>query len=118
MAGNDIPDSRFVDDPRLEFLHVQGDVPQTWREKIRDKTIKLRRLTEEVCDRGGGYIVTMDADDLVSDRLTRHVARTDNKIGYIFQSGYLLNVAGKRFGLVDDFPNHCGTCAVFYLGRK
>ena len=118
VAGNDIPVSRFIHDPRLEFLQVQGDVPQTWRERIQDKAIKLRRLVEEVCDRDGGYVVTMDADDLVSNLLTRHVARTDNKIGYIFQSGYLFNVAGKRFDLVNDFPNHCGTCAVFYLGEN
>jgi hypothetical protein len=118
VAGNDIPASRFIDDSRLEFLNVRRDVPRTWREKIHDKTIKLRRLVEEVCERGGGYVVTMDADDLLSNRLVRHIALTDNKTGYIFQSGYLFNVAGKQFRMVHDFSNHCGTCAVFYLGEN
>jgi len=118
VACNDVPASRFIDDPRLEFLRVGGEVPQTWQEKIRDKTIKLRRIVEEVCHRGGGYVVMMDADDLVSNRLTQHIARTDNQIGYLFQSGYLFNVAGKRFRLANDFPNHCGTCAVFYVGKN
>ncbi|CAA2140262.1 hypothetical protein HYPP_01852 [Hyphomicrobium sp. ghe19] len=118
VACNDVPASRFIYDPRLEFLHVEGAVPQTWGEKIRDKTIKLRRIAEEVCRRGGGYVVMMDADDLVSNRLTRHIASTDNKIGYLFQAGYLFNVAGQSFGLTNDFPIHCGTCAVFYVGEN
>ncbi|MCK9361790.1 hypothetical protein M0Q28_06240 [Patescibacteria group bacterium] len=118
VAGTDIPASRFIGDPRFEFFTVRQDVPQTWREKIHDKTMKLRRLVEEVCERGGGYVVTMDADDLVSNRLAQHIALTDNKIGYIFQSGYLFNVAGKQFRRVHNFSKHCGTCAVFYLGKN
>jgi hypothetical protein len=118
VACNDVPASRFIHDPRLEFLSIVGKVPQTWQEKIRDKTIKLRTVVDEVCHRGGGYVVMMDADDLVSNRLTQYITSTDNKIGYLFQSGYLFNVAGRSFRLTHDFPIHCGTCGVFYLGEN
>jgi len=117
VACNEIPNSSLASDSRLSFLSIQGHKPQTLQERRQDKSKKLRRLIEEVRARGPGYVILMDADDLISNRLVDYIRTSNNKNGYLFQSGYLLNVAGKRFRKTRNFPTHCGTCAAFYLSH-
>ena len=117
IACHDEPVTSFDTHPRLHKLVIEeaGPGSDDNEGQGRDKQIKIRRLIEEVCRRGGGYLVRMDADDLVSCRLAEFIHTTNNRRGYTLQSGYILNLGRRYFQYVDNFARHCGSCAVFYL---
>lgn len=115
VACHEIPDMRDIADPRLEFLAADNPRPHDIPSQMLDKAAKIRRVAEEICRRGGGYFVLMDADDLVSNRLAAHIRADDNRRGYLMETGYILNVARRQFELAAPFWQHCGTCAVFHL---
>lgn len=119
LACHEQPAVKGIDDPRLVTLtcNVPSPGKQVARQFI-DKRYKLRMLLEHVCRSGGGYLVMMDADDLVSRRLTAHIRADDNGRGYLFRRGYILSKARRRFRLVEDFYRHSGTSAVFHLRQS
>jgi hypothetical protein len=118
IACHDVPVTRFSGDSRLEYLPIGHTVPVSVAEQTNDKQIKLRMLAEAVCQAGGGYMVLMDADDLVSRHLARFIRNDDNRLGYSIQQGYIWNIQRGYFYKVNDFPRHCGSCSVFYLEPK
>ena len=117
VACHERPDSKFKDDPRLHFLPVAYDAPTSIHEQTQDKQTKIRILLEDVCRRGGGYVVLMDADDLVSRHLAAYIRADNNRRGYSLDLGYILNARRKQIRQVSNFSKHCGSCAVFYLEK-
>eukprot|EP01037_Dinobryon_pediforme_P009578 gene9578-9655_t len=115
VACHERPESRFIDDPRLQFVPVTYEAPTTIAEQTQDKQTKIRILVENICRRGGGYIVMMDADDLVSKHLAAYIKADNNRRGYSLDLGYILNARRKQIRQVRNFSKHCGSCAVFYL---
>lgn len=115
VACHERPDLDGFDDSRLEFLAADNPRPDDVPSQMHDKGAKIRRVAEEICRRGGGYFVLMDADDLVSNRLAAHIRTDDNRRGYLMETGYILNVARRQFAPAAPFWQHCGTCAVFHL---
>lgn len=115
VACHERPELDGFNDPRLDFLDADNPRPTDVPSQMHDKGAKIRRVAEEICRRGGGYFVLMDADDLVSNRLAAHIRADDNQRGYVMETGYILNVARRKFEPVAPFWQHCGTCAVFHL---
>lgn len=117
IACHEQPVTSFDAHPGLHKLVIEDAPPDSHDNEGqgRDKQVKIRRLIEEVCRRGGGYLVLMDADDLVSCRLAEFIHTTNNRRGYTIRSGYILNLGRRHFQYVDNFARHCGSCAVFYL---
>lgn len=117
VACNEIPQTRFNKDPRVEFLQVEGPVPADIREMRRDKHAKRARISREISKLGVGYAIPVDADDLVSNRLTGYIMEDDNRIGYFFQTGYTYDAKTGAIKLSKGFHRLCGTCAVLYIDR-
>jgi hypothetical protein len=115
IACNEIPQTRFNGNPRVRYLQLEGDVPKTIDEMRRDRTKKRNRLSDEVAHLGGGYAVRMDADDLVSNRLTRYIMEDNNRNGYYFKTGYTYNAKNGALKLSKAFNKLCGTCGVIYI---
>lgn len=116
IACNETPQTRFNDDPRVRYLPVEGKVPKTIEEMRRDRSGKRKMLSDAVADLGGGYAVRMDADDLVSNRLTRFIMEDDNRTGYCFRTGYTYDAANGALKLSRSFHQLCGTCGAIYVG--
>jgi hypothetical protein len=115
IACNEVPDSRFAQDGRVRFFQMEGTPPANIKEMRRDTRAKRARVIDEVAASGGGYVVRVDADDLISNRLTRHIMSDDNRVGYVFKRGYTYNMVTKEFRLSRSFNKLCGTCGVIFL---
>lgn len=116
VACNEIPQTRFNDDPRVQYLPIEGPVPADIDEMRRDKHTKRARLSQEIAKLGGGYAIPVDADDLLSNRLTSFIMKDDNRTGYCFQTGYTFDAKSGAIKLSTNFHRLCGTCGVVYIG--
>jgi hypothetical protein len=87
---------------------------------MRDKYRKKISNVLQIKERGGGYIIIFDADDLASKNVVKYIREKNAPYGYIFQKGYVLDYSS---GLIADIPGAwksnfdkvCGSCAALYL---
>lgn len=84
----------------------------TYAEREHDKWVKLHQGLCEVRRLGGGYVMFMDADDLVSNRLVQHVIDHQPKSGYTFRTGYHLFEGSKWLYRYNDFDLYCGSSSI------
>ena len=120
VAGTDRPDLAIPIDERFEFIAVE-QMPAVDRSVFINDAIRKRyRIAQRLRERGGGYLMLADADDLVSSRLVAHVLSTRDPNGYSVAQGYMFDAArgwlapfpftaNTRF----DWESH--TCTVFAL---
>ena len=118
IVGHDRPDLAELADRRVTFLQTAIARPETGKQKQIDQIHKRRIAAAEIGRRGGGYIMVVDADDLVDHRIVSFVRRDRHPVGYMVRAGYVLDDATGRIGLLPDrrrvqqFWSNCGTCAV------
>jgi len=120
IMGHEQPSIAELDDPRVTFLRAPFASPRDPSEYMRDKARKKRHNARHIRARGGGYILFMDADDLVSRHLVKHISATGHPHGYIFKRGYVLDyqsgaiapLPGPRMAGFDQF---CGSCAAIHF---
>jgi hypothetical protein len=71
---------------------------------------KGRRILAGLLHAGrNGYVMVVDDDDLVSNRLADFVARHDGAPGWYVQRGYMWPTAGRMLYAHDDFSRYCGS---------
>ncbi|PCH59216.1 MAG: hypothetical protein COC05_07490 [Gammaproteobacteria bacterium] len=111
VACTDIPEHPA--DERIEIIvveleerHTKGTGMDKWN-KIHAMCIRIREL-------GGGFIMPVDADDLVSNKVSRLVNESGGQVGYYANTGYEYDEKAKRITFAPKFYNLCGTCAVMY----
>ena len=78
IACHEVPTTRDRDS-RVTFLEATFSRPRDGLEQMYDKRSKKIMLAEEVCRRGGGYLMLLDSDDLVSNRLAEFVTQQHNQ---------------------------------------
>jgi hypothetical protein len=113
LACHETPDTPSVKDPRVTILQTDCPIPTTFAEQMFDKHRKKRICTAELKQRGGGYIMFMDADDMVSRRLVSYVRRRRSNSGYIITKGYQYNSMTQRYCRLLAFDKRCGSCGIF-----
>ncbi len=113
VACHDVPEVEGARDARVTFLVSHEKVPATFDEQMRDKHIKRRMIAAELRRRGGGYLMAVDADDLVSNRVAQFVQLDLNPNGYIIDSGYELDFASGRVRVSPRFNRFCGSSGIF-----
>lgn len=99
----------------ISFLQTKREKPADRTAQLFDKRHKKMLLAEEVCRRGGGYMVMLDSDDLVSNRLASHILENHNERGFSINVGYTLDVGKRSLRQTSNFAQVCGSCAIFYL---
>lgn len=115
VACHEIPDIRQKDDPRVAFVTTRHMIPASPPMQMFDKRHKKVLLVREHCRRGGGYMMLLDSDDLVSDRLAAHVLADDNRSGYLIRDGYTYDAGAAALERVQDFDDRCGSSSIFFL---
>jgi hypothetical protein len=60
----------------------------------------------------GGYLMFLDADDLVHRELVSYVLSQQHPHGYLLKYGYELNARTNTVRRVKNFDQICGSCAV------
>ena len=122
IACDRMPDLAFATDDRLEFLPVSSPVISTREEGDIDAGRKRWLIARWFTLGGGGYLMFLDADDLVSNRLVSFVHKTRHQSGYVFETGYGLSVATQSVlpipqpGIADaPFHQMCGSSTIVLL---
>jgi hypothetical protein len=114
IACHELPTIRSGDS-RLTFLQAKHSRPRDRLEQMFDKRAKKIMLAEEICRRGGGYLMLLDSDDLVSNQLVEFVLKQDNKRGYLVNEGYIYDAQLRQLAAVSDFDQVCGSSVIPYL---
>jgi len=121
VVGSDAPDLTVKVDQRFEFLSARTMQAGEGRDAgRRDSGYKRWLGKREVAERGGGFLMFCDADDLIERSVVAFVRRTNHPFGYIVGRGLLYDAARGRASplpmksaLTRSFDQHCGTCGVF-----
>jgi hypothetical protein len=122
LCSHDRPEIPEMDDPRIRFVHARFRRAKHPAEFLDDKINKRKTTLLEIRKRGEGYVIHQDADDLLSNRLFDHIARTQEPHGYIYTQGYLMDFETGYIAPVPgmwnrSFDQVCGSCAAIRLGR-
>ncbi len=112
VACHEVPEVSAKDDRRLEFLPVEFPPPIYRDEGIVDKHRKREVIAKRLRDLGGGYLMYVDSDDLVSNRMVDFVRSDQAPHGYILKTGYELDYARKKIRLAPRFHFRSGSCAI------
>jgi hypothetical protein len=120
ITGHDRPALPELDDPRVTFLAAPFDPPRHQDEFRPDKHRKRGHSARHIRALGGGYIVLMDADDLVSRHLVLYIRGKAHPNGYIFKHGYSMDwesgaIAPLPGSMGIDFDRYCGSCAAIHF---
>lgn len=123
VCGHDRPQIQEMDDPRVEFLVSDIPRPRSPKEYRRDKMRKRRIIAYRFREIGGGYLMPIDADDLVRKDLVEYVLSDDNGRGYSIRNGfawdYKNDIVAPVPGAWDaTFDQICGSSAVFYFSEE
>jgi hypothetical protein len=122
VACNRVPDLDVDIDDRLEFVIMDHQPAVSYLEGNIDAGAKRWQIAHNFVNQGGGYLMFLDADDLVSKRLVEFVGQTRHPWGYIFEHGYALDAELNRVLPLprpgsNDVPFHqiCGSSTVVRL---
>jgi hypothetical protein len=120
ISGHERPDISQLNDQRIIFIESTFKKPTDPSEYMRDKYRKKVSNILQVKERGGGYTIIFDADDLASKNLVKYIRGEDAPYGYIFQKGYVLDYSSGLIASIpgawkSNFDKVCGSCAALYL---
>jgi hypothetical protein len=120
LAAQDLPDFFPEIDLDIVHIHTPWTVEDDKSHKLRDKRWKKTSLLRYVRQAGGGYVMMLDADDLVSDRLVEYVLQDRNENGYIIENGYAYDWKADLIAPIPGvwgktFDSVCGSCSVIYF---
>ena len=122
MAVHDRP-RIAVPDRRVEIVEVDWPVEPPGPHND-DSGRKKHRLSDMVRDRGGGYLMVLDADDWVDRDLVAAARATigEAEVGALVETGLALDFATLRSAplphpALEGLPFHrfCGSCGVVLL---
>lgn len=121
ISCHEIPETRFTNDPRIEFLQVDFEPPMLKKDagdrwiKEADKGKKIKLATDYAKNRGAKYIMTVDADDCISNKICDYVHKNakDSISGWYVKKGYLYP-EGKKYSFLNlkNFNTLCGSCVI------
>ncbi|HZP19811.1 MAG TPA: glycosyltransferase family A protein [Bauldia sp.] len=119
------PELDFAPDRRLTILAAPSRPPSSLREGDNDAGAKRWEIAAHFVRGGGGYLMFLDADDWVSNRLVDHVRRTRHPVGYVLEDGYACDLASRKVmpiptpGIADArFDLSCGSSIILRLDQS
>lgn len=114
IACHDIPDVREEYKPFITFLPIDTPPPDSLSLMRQDKGRKKREIAVHLRQQGGGYLMFLDADDLVHKKLVEHALAQQAEHGYILKHGYMYYTGARKIMPVEGvFDQQCGSCAIF-----
>jgi hypothetical protein len=116
IVGHEYPDITEMNDKRITFIRCFFDKPKDRAQSLLDKRRKRIIGALYISKKRGGYIIWLDADDLVSRKLVQYMRKKADPNGYIFLKGYALDHSSKIIAPVPGawektFDQVCGSCA-------
>jgi len=118
VIGQDHPGSYLVEDERVHFIKPEGSAlpaeekspPAIMRDWMSKLEVGRKYAAKELPSR---YLMRMDADDFISNRIVGFVAEGDNAAGYRLPHGWVWNT-GSRYLIekTERFDLVCGSCII------
>ena len=118
ICCTDEPDLSGIADERTKVLFAEQVTGASYAKWSSDAGRKRHHIARCHRDAGGGYLMLMDSDDLLSSELVSFVRSHANPNGYLVRRGYAFDA---RSGDIAPLPNPdasqtfdriCGTCAI------
>lgn len=107
-----------VSDDRLTVLrHPYRTPDNNWEDQHRDKYLKFAHGMVEARSFAPCYIMKLDADDLLDNRLSQAVNLKQHKPGYYVRRGYLWRDGSWLLRPVDNFHLHCGSSNIVWCEK-
>lgn len=121
VACHDIPKVDFEYDKRVRFIQVDIPTPKNTKEMMYDKGYKMYTLMQnvrfEINGNRGGYILPIDADDLVSNKVAAFFEGRDDGMCYTSKYGYIWNKPSLFVTKAKDLWRTCGSCTIVYYKK-
>jgi hypothetical protein len=117
IACHDMPVLKEDYDNRLEIIQVNFPPPEHFKDHLTDKYYKKRILVHRVQEYGGKYIMFVDADDYISNRLVSWVKNHEHPSGWFIKTGYEYDAATNNLRITPRFNNICGTSAILNISN-
>lgn len=121
ISCHEIPETRFNNDPRIEFLQVDFAPPVLKKDagdgwiKEADKGRKIKFAADYAKSTGAKYVMTVDADDCISNKISGFVNKNaeDSISGWYVKKGYLYP-EGSSYSFLNlkNFNTICGSCVI------
>lgn len=128
VACHEKPEIHMKVDSRIEFLLADYAPPKKMDKSIDskvqehsrmlDKSAKMDLLARRVKEYGGGYLMFMDADDIVSNRLVEYVQNDNYAYGYVVKRGYEYNYKSSKIKYEFWFNRICGSSHILRLSES
>ncbi len=115
IACHEIPPITGDYDNRLEIIQVNYPPPSHVKDHLTDKYYKKRVMVRRVQDHGGKYIMFVDGDDYISNRLVNWIKNHDHPSGWFIETGYEYDATSKYLRTTPRFNNICGTSAILNI---
>ncbi len=113
LVCHDVPDIPQLSDPRVIILHAASPLPRNPSEQMYDKGFKKRLAFSYLNKMGGGWVMLVDADDLVSKHLVSYVRKINPKYGLLIDRGLEFDCVSKKISKAFKFNRLCGSSAIF-----
>lgn len=118
LVCNDAP-TGLAPHPALEVIQGSFPLPGSNKEaQMADKTSKLRRGLMSVREKGGGFVMSVDADDLVHKDLAALAAAHPEANGWMMRRGYSYSEGSRWLERHNDFHLRCGTSHIIRLAPE
>jgi hypothetical protein len=112
IACHELPEVVGLSDPRVLIVQTPFPPPSALPEQMTDKGRKRRLIGATLRALDGGYLMLLDADDLVSNRLVAFARRDAHPHGYILREGYEFDASSQRIRVAPRFNRLCGSSAI------
>ena len=116
IACHEIPETSYNNDPRLEYIQVDFPPMMGNNRPMVDKILKYKAIgVRAKQEHDECYLMLMDADDLVSNRLVDYVYRKPDKYGYAITKGFEYDFDKKKISTCPRFNLLCGSSIILHV---
>ena len=114
VVCNEKPDISFAH-PQVEYLQVDFPVPEnTYNAKVDDRAKRVVAGLLSVKDLQPNHVMSVDADDCISNRIAAFVNQYPDSNGWYVDSGYEYEEGSTRITIKrNGLYKICGTCNIF-----
>lgn len=113
VVCNEKPDTTFKHS-QVEYLKVDFPVPEnTYNAKVDDRAKRVVAGMLTVKDLQPSHIMSVDADDCISNRIAEYIAQDPESNGWYVDSGYEYEEGSNKITVrKQGFYKTCGTCNI------